>query len=38
MPPAPDGDSNQVEEVLVKLADARLITTGEGMPKWPMKP
>ncbi len=30
VPPAPYGDPQQVEEVLVKLADARLITTGEG--------
>jgi WD40 repeat protein/class 3 adenylate cyclase len=30
VPPAPYGDPKQVEEVLVKLADARLITTGEG--------
>jgi WD40 repeat protein/class 3 adenylate cyclase/energy-coupling factor transporter ATP-binding protein EcfA2 len=29
-PPAPYGDPKQVEEVLVKLADARLITTSEG--------
>jgi len=30
IPPAPVGDAVQLEEVLVKLADARLITTGEG--------
>jgi class 3 adenylate cyclase/energy-coupling factor transporter ATP-binding protein EcfA2 len=30
MPPAPGGDPKQVRDVLVKLADARLITTGEG--------
>ncbi len=30
MPSAPYGDPKQVEEVLVKLADARLITTREG--------
>lgn len=30
VPPAPYGDPKQVEEVLVKLADARLITTSEG--------
>lgn len=30
IPPAPYGDPQQVEEVLVKLADARLITTSEG--------
>lgn len=31
VPPAPYGDPKQVEEVLVKLADARLITTSEGI-------
>jgi WD40 repeat protein/class 3 adenylate cyclase/energy-coupling factor transporter ATP-binding protein EcfA2 len=30
VPPAPYGNPKQVEEVLVILADARLITTGEG--------
>ena len=30
IPPAPYGDPQQVEEVLVKLADARLVTTSEG--------
>jgi WD40 repeat protein len=30
VPSAPYGDPKDVEEVLVKLADARLITTGEG--------
>ncbi len=30
VPPAPYGDPKDIEEVLVKLADARLITTGEG--------
>jgi len=30
VPAGPLGDAAQVEEVLVKLADARLITTGEG--------
>jgi len=30
IPPSPYGDAVQVEDVLVKLADARLITTGEG--------
>ncbi len=30
IPPPPLGDPAQVEDVLVKLADARLITTGEG--------
>ena len=29
LPPAPYSDPSQLEEVLVKLADARLITTGE---------
>ena len=30
IPPAPYGDASQLEEVLVKLADARLITTEKG--------
>ncbi len=30
IPPAPAGDPKDMEEVLVKLADARLITTAEG--------
>lgn len=30
VPPAPFGSTTQVEDVLVKLADARLITTSEG--------
>jgi WD40 repeat protein/DNA-binding SARP family transcriptional activator len=30
IPPGPDADADQIQEVLVKLADARLITTGEG--------
>jgi len=30
IPPAPFGNATQVEDVIVKLADARLITTGAG--------
>src|SRR5579859_3878085 len=30
LPPAPHGDPDQVKEVLARLADARLVTLGQG--------